>query len=121
MNTKKNQEINKRNDIKLSNQFEKSLNLSNSEESYEEYTPKELSYIDKYKAMALNRLTDDEVYDIVCKYNFNDEKIEREIKEFTKLILNKGDDYSWTIIDTGKSKFCFLQSIFFVMLHFTLT
>lgn len=105
MNTKKNQQINKKEDIKLSRQFEKSLNLSNSEESYEEYSPKELEYIDKYKAMALNRLTDDEVYEIICKYNFNDEKIQNEIKEFTKLILNKGDDYSWTIIDAGKSIF----------------
>ena len=103
MNNKRNQEMSKKADIKLSNQLEKSLNLSNSEESYEEYSPKELQYIDKYKAMALNRLTDDEVYDIICKYNFNDEKIEREIKEFTKLVLNKGNDYSWTIIDAGKS------------------
>lgn len=103
MNTKKNQEMSKKADIKLSNQFENSLNLSNSEESYEEYTPKELAYIDKYKAMALNRLTDDEVYDIICKYNFNNEKIGNEINEFTKLVLNKGDDYSWTIIDAGKS------------------
>ncbi len=103
MNNKRNQEMSKKADIKLSNQLEKSLNLSNSEESYEEYSPKELQYIDKYKAMALNRLTDDEVYDIICKYNFNDEKIESEIKEFTKLVLNKGNDYSWTIIDAGKS------------------
>ncbi len=88
---------------KLVYKTNKDLNLSNSEESYEEYTPKELAYIDKYKAMALNRLTDDEVYDIICKFNFNDEKIENEIKEFTKLVLHKGDDYSWTIIDAGKN------------------
>jgi hypothetical protein len=105
MNTKKNKEINKKAYIKLPNQFEKSLNLSNSEESYEEYTPNELEYIDKYKSMAHNRLTDDEVYDLICKFNFIDEKIEREIKEFTRLTLNKGDDYSWSIIDSGKSIF----------------
>jgi len=110
MNTNKKQEMNKNTDIKLSNQFKKSLNLSNSEESYEEYTPKEIQYIDKYKALALNRMTDDEVYDIIVKFDFNDEKIEREIKEYTKLILNKGDAYSWSIIDTGKSSFI---SIFF--------
>jgi len=105
MNTKKNQEINKKAYIKLPNQLEKSLNLSNTEESYEEYTPEELKYIDKYKSMALNRLTDDEVYDLISKFNFNDEKIEREIKEFARLILIKGDDYSWSIIDSGKSIF----------------
>jgi len=108
MTTKTEQKMIKKVDLCLSNRLEKSLNLSNSEESYEEYTPKEIEYIDKYKAMALNRMTDEEIYDIIMKYNFNDEKIEREIKDYTKLILNKGDDYSWSIIDEGKSNDYFI-------------
>lgn len=106
MNTnKKTQEKDRKVDIKLSEDLQKSLNLSNSEESIEEYTPKELEYIDKYKAMALNRMTDEEIYDLLIKYNYDQEKIERDIKEYTKLILNKGDDYSWAVIDDKKSNF----------------
>lgn len=97
----------------LGNKFEK-LNISQSEESFEEYTEKELNYIDKYKLKSLNRMTDEEIYDIIIKYDFNDEKIEREINEFTKLINFKGDDYGWNIIDKGNSKFfCFFILIFF--------
>ena len=83
------------------------LNKSQSEESFEEYTEKELKYIDKYKPMSMNRMSDEEVYDIIVKYDFNDEKIEGEMKEFKKLINHKGDDYTWNIIDKGNSKFYF--------------
>lgn len=105
MNTKSyKQEITKKSDIKLSEDYQKGVNVSNSEESYEEYTKKELEYIDKYKPMTLNRMSDEEIYELIVKYNFNDEKIERELNEYKKLILNKGDEYSWSIVNEGKSK-----------------
>ena len=103
MTMKNNYGRNNNPDILLGNKFEK-LNISQSEESFEEYTEKELSYIDKYKSMSMNRMTDEEIYEIILKYDFNDEKIEREIKEFTKLIHYKGDDYGWNVIDKGNSK-----------------
>jgi len=84
---------------KINNDFD----LSNSEESFEEYTVRELEFIDKYKPMALYRMEDQELYEIITKHNFNDEKIEKEISEFVKLINFKGDDYGWTVIDEGKS------------------
>lgn len=89
---------------KLVEKTNKDLNLSNSDESYEEYTQRELEYIDKYKPIALYRMEDQELYEIITKHKFNDEKIENEIKEFVKLINIKGDDYGWTVIDEGKSK-----------------
>ena len=93
MNTKSyKQEIIKKSDIKLSEDYQKDVNISNSEESYEEYTKKEIEYIDKYKPMTLNRMSDEEIYELIVKYNFNDEKIERELNEYNKLILNKGDE-----------------------------
>lgn len=105
MNTKSyKQEIIKKSDIKLSEDYQKDVNISNSEESYEEYTKKEIEYIDKYKPMTLNRMSDEEIYELIVKYNFNDEKIERELNEYKKLILNKGDEYSWSIVNEGKSK-----------------
>lgn len=88
---------------KLAEKTNKNLNLSNSEESYEEYTEKELYFIDKYRPLSLYRMEDEEIYDIVLKHNFNEEKIENEIKEFVRLINIKGDDYGWNIIDEGKS------------------
>jgi len=97
----------------------KDLNLSNSEESYEEYTAKELEYIDKYKPLTLYRMEDEEIYEIILKNNFNDEKIRNEINEFVKLINFKGDDYGWNVIDEGKSIFfisfiiTFYSKIFF--------
>lgn len=88
------------------------INISDSEESCEEYTEKELYYIDKYKPMTLYRMEDQEIYDIIVKHNFNDVKIESEIHEFVKLINVKGDDYGWNIVDKGKSNF--LNIFYFV-------
>ncbi len=89
---------------KLTDKTNKDLNLSNSEESYEEYSPKELEYIDRYKPISLYRMEDEELYEIINRHKFNDEKIQSEIKDFVKLINIKGDDYGWNIIDEGKSK-----------------
>jgi hypothetical protein len=97
---------NNNSDIRLENKFEK-LNISQSEESFEEYTERELNLIDKFKPMTMNRMTDEEIYDIIIKYDFNEEKIEREITEFKKLISFKGDDYGWNIIDKGNSNLFF--------------
>jgi hypothetical protein len=49
-------------------------------------------------------MEDEELYEIINRHKFNDEKIQSEIKDFVKLINIKGDDYGWNIIDEGKSK-----------------
>ena len=118
MTMKNNYGKNNKSDNLLGNKFEK-LNISNSEESVEEYTERELNYIDKYKLMALNRMTDEEIYEIIIQHNFNDEKIEREINEFKKLISFKGDDYGWNIIDKGNSKIfsCLIKKFISKILH----
>jgi predicted nuclease with TOPRIM domain len=75
------------------------------EDSYEEYTEKELQYIDKYKPMTDNTMEDEDLYDIIIKYNFDDNKIKQELNEYIKLVKKKGDEYGWTKIEKGKSKF----------------
>lgn len=74
------------------------------EESFEEYTEKELHYIDKYKAMTDNTMEDEDLYEIIIKQNFDDNKIKQEINEYIKLVKKKGDEYGWTKIEKGKSK-----------------
>lgn len=73
----------------------------NLDESYEEYTEKELKYLDKFQ----NDLMDDEeLYDIITKFKFDDEKIAHEIGRLRGLLEAKGDDYSWKKVEQGKAK-----------------
>ena len=65
--------------------------------------------------MSMNRMSDEEIYEIVIKHNFNDERIEREIKDFTKIIKHKGDDYGWNIVDKGNSKSFLKFTIFYLI------
>jgi hypothetical protein len=78
--------------------------LSLKEDSFEEYTPQEIEYLDKYKEFTSNRFDDDELYDIITKYNFDDNRIQRELSEMLKLINKKGDEYGWQVVEKGKSK-----------------
>jgi hypothetical protein len=77
--------------------------LSLKDESFEEYTPQEIKYLDKYKEYTSNRFDDDELYEIITKYNFDDDRIQRELSEMMKLIIKKGDEYGWQVIEKGKS------------------
>jgi hypothetical protein len=77
--------------------------LSLKDESFEEYTPKELEYLDKYKEYTNNRFDDDELYEIITKNKFDDQRIQREFSEMIKLINKKGDEYGWQVIEKGKS------------------
>ena len=45
-----------------------------------EYTEKESSYINKYLKIAKNAYDEKEIYEIVKKYNFDDDLISKEIK-----------------------------------------
>ena len=77
------------------------------EDSFEEYTPKELEYLDRYKLLTGDLMEDEDIYDIILKYNFDDKRIKDEINEALKLLKNKGEEYGWTKIEHGKSKLFF--------------
>jgi hypothetical protein len=78
--------------------------VAQEDDSVEEYTERELEYIDRYKEITGNEMEDEEIYDIILKYNFDDSRIKREIEEQMKLIWKKGEEYGWTKIENGKSK-----------------
>lgn len=75
------------------------------EESFEEYTEEEIRALDKYKGISKNKLDDEEIYDLMTKFNNDDTKIRKEIEHHLKLITKKGDDYGWSKVEDGKSKF----------------
>jgi hypothetical protein len=75
------------------------------DESFEEYTEREIEYLDKYKEFTKGHFDDDELYDIITKYNFDEDKIETVLQEQLKLINKKGDEYGWQVVEKGKSKF----------------
>ena len=67
-----------------------------------EYTEKERAYINKYLPMAKNAYDEKEIYEIVKKYNFNDELINNDIKHQLDIILFKGDEYGWSEVKKKK-------------------
>jgi hypothetical protein len=75
------------------------------DESVEEYTEKELEYLDRYKDMTGDLMDDEELYEIITKFNFDDYRIKKEVNELLKIIKKRGEEYSWTKIENGKSKF----------------
>lgn len=79
-------------------------------EEFEEYTDREIEYIDKYKVVSKNTLEvnaifiqDEELYDLIIKYNFDDERIREAVLNHVNLLNKKGDDYSWAVVTKGKS------------------
>jgi hypothetical protein len=77
--------------------------LSKLDESFEEYTPKELEYLDKYQEFTNGLFEDEELYEIISKHNFDDAKIKRDVQELMKY-MKKSDEYSWKKIEGGKGK-----------------
>lgn len=72
-----------------------------SEEEYEEYTQEEIKLLDKYHEFTNNQFEDDEIYDVMMKFNSDDQLIKNELKQMLK-DFSKGDEYKWTEI--GKSE-----------------
>ena len=54
------------------------------EEIKMEYTDKEKTYLNKFLKMAKNSMDENEVYQLIINSNFNDDKIENEIKNKLK-------------------------------------
>jgi len=70
------------------------------DEEEEFYTPEEIELLDKFHDFTSHRFEDDEIYDIMLKFNNNEELIKNELNEMLK-VLKRGDEYNWTEI--GKS------------------
>ena len=74
------------------------------QQSTEYYTPQEIEFLDKYTLIAENLLDDEELYEIITKYDFNEEKIKKEVLDIVKSIQKRGDDYEWGEVKNGKKK-----------------
>ena len=77
------------------------------EEEYEkkiEYTEKEREYINKYLPMARTAYDEKEIYEIIKKYNFNDEEINKDIKHQLEIISVKGEEYGWSEVKKKEIK-----------------
>ena len=73
----------------------------------EEYTEKEIEALDKYQNYSDNNFLDEELYDLIIKYNYDDQKIKAELDQMIK-DLQKGDDYGWHEISKSKIFFYYL-------------
>ena len=76
-------------------------NIPPDDEDVEFFTEEEIALLDKYHDFSDHKFEDDEIYDLMQKFNNDEELIKNEIKEMLK-VLNKGDEFNWTEI--GKSK-----------------
>jgi hypothetical protein len=74
-------------------------------DSEEYYTEEEIKMLDKFHLLSENKFTDDEIYDVMVRFNNDEELIKNEINEMLK-VFKRGDEFNWTEI--GKS-----YSIFF--------
>ena len=75
-------------------------------ESEEFFTEEETRMLDKFHEISQNKFTDDEIYDIMLRFNNNEHLIENELKEMLK-DMNRGDEYNWTEIGKSNSIFYF--------------
>ena len=82
--------------------MKKSTPKTNKEDSEtEEYTPEEIKKLDYYQEQTNYVLDDDDIYELMCKYGDNEEKILYDLKELEKE-ANRGEEYQWH--EVGKSK-----------------
>ena len=76
------------------------------EEEFDYFTPEEIALLDKFHEFSEKKFSDDEIYEVMLKFNNDEELIKNELKEMLK-ILSKGDEFNWTEI--GKSKKIFFN------------
>jgi regulatory protein YycI of two-component signal transduction system YycFG len=89
------------------------------DESLEEYTDREIEYLDKFKEITGDAMDDEELYEIIIRYNFDEDKIEKEVRRLMQVIEKRGEEYGWTKIEKGKSKIkIFNLKIFFYLKFF---
>jgi hypothetical protein len=54
---------------------------------------------------------DEEVYELITKFNFDDERINEAVQNHVALLKKKGDDFTWNVITNGKSNFILTSEI----------
>ncbi len=67
----------------------------------EEYTKEELKALDNYQNYSGNIFDDDEIYQLMVKFDNNENKIKEELKELLK-IASKGEEYQWHEVRKSK-------------------
>ena len=80
------------------NKKDKKEKVVDEEEDF--YTPEEIVLLDKFHDFTSHKFEDDEIYEVILKFNNNEELIQNELNEMLKEI-KRGDEYNWTEI--GKS------------------
>lgn len=71
------------------------------DEEHEFYTPEEIVLLDKFHDFSGKKFEDEEIYEVMMKFNNDEELIKNELKEMLK-VFEKGDEFNWTEI--GKSE-----------------
>ena len=97
-NSKKEKDKNKAKENQKENKKQVKAQESDSEESY--YTPEEIVLLDKFHDFTNHKFEDEEIYDIMVKFNNNEDLIKNELNEMLK-VFKRGVEFSWTEI--GKS------------------
>ena len=82
-------------------------NKKKKEENYEKviiYTEKEREYINKYLPTAKKAYDEKELYEMIKKYNFDDDLINKDINHQLNVISVKGDEYGWSEVKKKEVK-----------------
>ena len=103
-NSKKEKDKVKDKDKPKGNAKDKKSQESDSEESY--YTPEEIALLDKLHGISGHKFDDDDIYEIMIKYNNDEELIKNELNEMLKE-LKRGAEFSWTQIGKSNQIFYF--------------
>ena len=69
-----------------------------------EYTEKERDYINKYLPKAKKAYDEKEIYEIIKKFNFDDDLINKDIKHQLDIISLKGEEYGWSEVKKKEIK-----------------
>ena len=85
----------------------KTINVSNKNRNFsKEYSNKEKEYLNKYLNISKNVLNEDQLYNIIIKFKFNDQLIISEIfKLLEEASENEKDENKITNITMNKSTF----------------
>ena len=83
------------------NQNPKDKKVQKEEEEYDYYTPEEIELLGRLNEFSNKKFEDDEIYEMMQKFNNDEEMIKEELKERLKDFL-KGDEFDW--VEIGESE-----------------
>ena len=82
-------------------QNQKDKKVQKIEEEFEYYTPEEIALLDRLHEFSNKKFEDDEIYEMMQKFNNDEEMIKEELKQRLKDFL-KGDKFDW--VEIGESE-----------------